>query len=145
MFARPAPRKMIWVMIVAVVAGAGVLGCRAGAGKPAPAEELALTDSDAGKTFYLGDHKSVTITVRSNGSIGYGWSFEKITGDAIVLDGEESKDNGPPAPGDSESTIYRFRVVKAGEASIVMDYTHRDSSKFTTETRTFTIVVDQAP
>ena len=99
MFARPAPRMMLMTTILLVLAGAGVLGCRAGVGKPAPADELALTESDAGKTAHLGEGKSVTLTVRSNGSIGYGWSFQKIAGDTLILVGEESDPHGSRATG----------------------------------------------
>lgn len=147
MFARPVSRMTLVVTTALIVlVGGSFLGCRrANAGKSVPAEELALTESDAGRTLHLDNPKSVALTLTSNGSIGYGLSFEKITGDALVPAGEETKDHGPPAPGNSETTVYRFRAVKAGQAAIVMNYTHRTGSTFTTEIRTFTIIVYKAP
>ena len=134
-------RTVILAAALVVLSGSSFLGCcRANSGKAA--DDLVLTESDAGKTFHLGAGQSVAITVSSNGSIGYSWSFGKIVGDSLVSAGEVTPDNGSRAPGNSESTTYRFRAVKAGQATILMNYTSRTGSTFSTQTRTFTIIVD---
>ena len=128
---------------VALILSAAVLPTcgRAGAAKPA---EVALDEGDAGKTFHVVEGSSFTLALTSNGSIPYNWSEPTVAGDAVVVMGQTTASNGPPVPGNSETTTYRFRAVKPGQATIQGSYTHRTGSEFATEARNFTIIVDKA-
>ena len=132
--------RMALALTLIVLASGSFLACR----RASAAEELVLTESNAGQTFHLENGKSVFLNVTSNGSVGYSWSFEKIAGDALVSVPDESHVIGSLAPGSSEITTYRFRAVKVGQATILMNYTNRTGSTFATQTRTFTIIVDKA-
>lgn len=76
---------------------------------------------DQGKVVV--ENKDITITLKSNPSTGYQWSYELSDNAAIESSGESFKGGDSATTAGAPGTqTYTFKGVKAGETTITLTY-----------------------
>ena len=106
-----------WALLVVVIVALSVAGCAK--------NEIALDAADNGKSLSLAVGQVVAITLDSNPTTGYSWEvvgelppqFEPVGEPQYVADAS-SKD----VVGGGGKLTLRFKIVKAGQASLTLGY-----------------------
>jgi inhibitor of cysteine peptidase len=143
---------------VALGAVAGALNAQTGPARPATtpatasapastrATELAVTESDNGKTLHLAVGRTAAISVAGNATTGYSWSLTKLEGTALEQAGsvEYTPDRARAGMvGTGGTSVARFRAVKSGQATITLGYARPwETGVAPAKSFTVTIVVD---
>jgi inhibitor of cysteine peptidase len=113
------------------------------------AADLAVTETDTGKTLPMGDHKTATISLPGNPTTGFSWTVTKIGGTALEQVGtvEYVPDPSPPGMvGAGGTAKLKFKAVSLGQSTITMGYARPwETGQEPAKTFTVTLVVDKAP
>lgn len=107
------------------VATAGLAACLLGCGDDAthPGEPLELTEAESGRAFSVSVEQEVVVTLESNPSTGYAWSYACSPPSAFAAMGEPAYiANQPVVAGSGGRTRYRFTAQRAGDAALRFDY-----------------------
>ena len=145
---------------VALGAWAGALRSQTGPARPAAtapaatatapattkAAELAIAESDNGKTLHLAVGRTAAISLAGNATTGYSWSLTKLDGTALEQAGsvEYAPDRARAGMvGTGGTSVARFRAVKPGQSTITLGYARPwETGVAPTKSFTVTLVVD---
>ncbi|HEY5998721.1 MAG TPA: protease inhibitor I42 family protein [bacterium] len=89
---------------------------------------LELTDADSGGRFTLRRGDTLRLSLRENGTTGYGWEFESRAESILVQVGEDYVLDGGHAVQDSVhvggggTRTYTFKALQEGEDSLRLVY-----------------------
>jgi inhibitor of cysteine peptidase len=82
-----------------------------------------VTEAESGHSVGLAVGQELFVTLQSNWSTGYGWSFQCSPDDVLSLVGEpEYRQDEPVRPGSGGEEIFRFSAVRSGEATVDFEY-----------------------
>jgi inhibitor of cysteine peptidase len=132
------------------LAAISLAACVSNSSTPATkAADLAVTETDIGKTLTMGDSKTATISLPGNPTTGFSWTVTKIGGTALEQVGtvEYVPDRAPPGMvGTGGTAVLKFKAVKLGQSTISMGYARPwETGQEPARTFTVTLVVDKAP
>jgi predicted secreted protein len=82
-----------------------------------------VTEAESGHSVGLAVGQELLVTLQSNWSAGYGWSFECAPDDVLGLIGaREYRQDDPVRPGSGGEEIFRLSAVRSGEATVHFEY-----------------------
>ena len=114
-------------MLARSVVIAGLAACLGGCGNDnvtGPDYAIELTEADSGGSFRVGVGQEVIVTLASNPSTGYSWTWVCAPADALAAAGEPEyiPSAGAPRVGVGGSTRFRFTTQRAGTATLRLEY-----------------------
>ena len=112
---------------------------------PTSLAKLLLEAGANGTTQQLAVGEMIAISLESNPSTGYSWMATSSNSGVVALMGEPiyttPMDNGTPVPGAAGTQTFTFQAVKAGKATLTLDYV-RPWEKNATPEKTFSVTVE---
>lgn len=115
---------------------------------PLPAEDVLLSEADNGKNILVKGAKNVIISLPGNATTGYAWTLGGVNGNAVELAGEivyTAARNQPGAVGSGGIATARFRVARAGESRVTLNYARPWETNNPARTFIVTLIVEKAP
>ncbi len=102
-----------------------------------------LSEGDSGRAVSLSEGQDLFVTLTSNASTGYSWSYQSSTSGVVGPVGEvEYIQDGPAMPGAGGRERFRFTALRAGRTSLAFQYRQQwDASSPVQESATFEVVV----
>lgn len=105
---------------VAVVFLVSWLAC---CGVEGAADAIGFTEADSGRTIGISVGQELVITLESNASTGFSWSFLCTPADALGSIGEpEYIVNNPVMLGSGGMLRFRLTALRTGEATLRFEY-----------------------
>ncbi len=105
--------------VVVLILGIG-LACCGDEGTPDP---VSVSDTESGQTIGLTVGQELFVTLSSNASTGYSWSFHLTTGGILTAVGEsEYLADQPVMPGSGGRERFRFRAARTGRTTVQYEY-----------------------
>jgi inhibitor of cysteine peptidase len=127
------PRLMTGLVLAAAV----IAAC----GKP-PANEIALTSAENGKTVEAHPGDTLILRLESNPTTGYEWSVTEEPDTAVVKSaGHSFEGPDPQVPGAGGMDEWRFQAVAPGTTALALAY-GRPFEKDTPPAQTFSVTFD---
>jgi len=92
-------------------------------GQATATDLIDLTEAESGRTVRVSVGQGVVVTLTSNPSTGYSWSFRCAPAEALETVGEpEYLPDQPVRPGSGGRMRYRFTATLKGEAALRFEY-----------------------
>jgi inhibitor of cysteine peptidase len=106
---------------------------------------ISLTDADNGKQITLQPGDTLTVTLESNPTTGYGWQVMELDQTVLVQDGDpeykaSSGSGGSVGAGGTET--FRFKAVHSGATALELGYLRSWESVPPIETFTIQVGVE---
>ncbi len=116
------------------------LACCGGGETPEPAY---ASEAESGRTVALAVAQELFVTLSSNASTGYSWSYQSTPDGVLSAVGEaEYLPDQPVLPGSGGRERFRFRAVRAGRTTVELEYRQQwDAASAAAETATYSVVV----
>ena len=123
-------KKMACMVCVAVwLAGCGV-------------DPVNVDENDIGRAIMLEVDQELVVTLASNPSTGYGWSFQVTREGVIAAIGSEYELTGAQLPGSGGRERFRFIAVESGQTTLQLEYRRSwETETPPAETATYDVVV----
>jgi inhibitor of cysteine peptidase len=97
------------VCVVAFLAGCG-------------ADPVNVDENDSGRTIMLEIDQELVVTLTSNPTTGYSWSFQLTREGIIAAKGSEYEPTEPQLPGSGGRERFRFIAVQSGQTALEFEY-----------------------
>ncbi len=105
--------------VTLLILGIGLVCC-GGEGTPHPAY---VSETESGQTIGLAVGQELFVTLSSNASTGYSWSFYLTTDGIVAAVGtSEYLPDQPVIPGSGGRERFRFRAARTGRTTVEYEY-----------------------
>ncbi len=114
-----------------------------GCGSDRTPDPVYVSEEDSGRAVSLSEGQDLVVTLTSNPSTGYGWSYQSSTSGVLSPVGEtEYLPDEPVRIGSGGRERLRFTALRAGRTTLVFQYRQPwDTSSPAQETVSYDVVV----
>ena len=86
------------------------------------ADPVHVDENDSGRAIMLAVDQELVVTLASNPSTGYTWSFQLTREGVIAANGSEYDPTEPQIPGSGGRERFRFIAVESGQTTLRFEY-----------------------